>query len=56
MICFASLDKETLPKEGLPFRERICSKRSKFFPSRVDSSFEKGRKMKMAELLPLKVQ
>ena len=36
-------------------RERICHKRSEFFSLRVDTPVKKGGKIKMTELLPLKV-
>ena len=41
-------------QRGLLLKERICSCRSKFFPSKVDT-IDKGGKMKMAELLPLEI-
>ena len=44
----------TPSKRGQLLKGRICSSRSKSFPLRVDH-FEKGGKMKMVELLPLKV-
>ena len=50
----ASLDDVSVPIWGQLLKERICSFRSKFFPSRVDS-IEKGANMKTTDLLPLQV-
>ena len=42
-------------KWGLLLKKRIGSHRSQFFPLRVDTHLRRERKMKMGELLPLKV-
>ena len=45
---FASLDNIALPTCGLHFMERICSKRRKSFPLRVDSPLrEKQQELSM---------
>ena len=51
---FAVRGEDAFSKGGLLLKKRICSLRSKFFPLRVDP-IEKGGKMKLAKMLPLKV-
>ena len=51
---FASLKNKAIPNARLLLKERICFWGSKFFPSTVDP-YEKGDKMELTELLPLKI-
>ena len=44
ILLFASLADTAFPNWGLLLKERICSKRSKFFSLRVNPSREKGSK------------
>ena len=52
LLLFASLSNETFPK-GIILKEKKCSKRSKFYPFRVDPIQKRG-KPKLEELLALK--
>ena len=53
-LSVCSMDDITLSNWGELLKERICSYRSKFFPSRVNP-IKQGGKNENAELLPLKV-
>ena len=52
---FAYLNDKVFSKWGLLLKERICSLGSKFFSLRVDPKWDGRQKIKIKELLPLKV-